>query len=125
MLSVTYEFPIISGQQMPKELVSVKPILKLRGKNDKLYTVLFVDPDALKRDWLHWAIINYDGKTYDELIDYAKPNLHSRVHRYIFYLCQQSTPLTLQLLNKRPSFNTINFLEDNMLKVVENIFFTI
>jgi phosphatidylethanolamine-binding protein (PEBP) family uncharacterized protein len=64
-------------------------------KSDAMYTLLMVDPDAVRPEWRHWLICNIPGSKLDHgsvVTEYYGPNppLGTGPHRYVFLLCEQA-----------------------------------
>lgn len=116
---------ISNGKIYPLELVQTYPILKL-PKSDK-YTIIMVDPDApsmqnpIYKYWLHWLVIN-NGQ---EVMSYMPPTpgKGSGVHRYFFLIYKQDYPLYNVSVTNRKNFNLNQFIRDNKLKLVYQIYF--
>merc|ERR1712212_572894 len=107
-LEVSYPglFPLAPGDSLAVSEAREIPSIRLEeASKDKLYTVAMVDPDAPSRknpraaQWLHWIVINVDGKTLlsgedlkgDEVTEYAGPSppRGSGPHRYVLLVWEQ------------------------------------
>jgi phosphatidylethanolamine-binding protein (PEBP) family uncharacterized protein len=123
MFKVSYGLKIVSGQALTKSNTQTQPSVFFKGESNTLYTLIMSDPDAPKADWLHWLVVNNDGRTRQEIVQYEAPAPPSGTHRYIFYLCAQKSPLHVNNL-PRSSFNTQQFIKDNKLRIVKQVQFT-
>ena len=120
MLRVKYGATVIVGQLMPQAQTMPEPIVTLRLKPARYYTLIMSDPDAPRADWLHWLIINLtDSSSGDTIFSYNPPIPPSGTHHYYFYVCEQPHLLqnTVQTKN-RCGFNTAGFINYYNLKVV-------
>lgn len=111
---------------MPLPQVRPQPIVSYNNSTPgKLYTLIMSDPDAPQADWLHWLIVNDNGISKTTLVEYAPPTPPSGTHRYIFYLCEQISPINLIVPPSRPKFNTTAFIKDNKLRIVDKVQFQV
>jgi phosphatidylethanolamine-binding protein (PEBP) family uncharacterized protein len=122
MFKVSYNKTNAAGQELTKNTTVRQPNVQFHGETGKLYTLIMSDPDAPAADWLHWLVINNDGSSKEELVPYSPPKPPSGIHRYIFYLCEQSQPLRLQA-PPRALFDTHNFIKTNKLRIVKQVQF--
>jgi phosphatidylethanolamine-binding protein (PEBP) family uncharacterized protein len=122
MFKVSYNKINVAGQELTKNVTTRQPKAQFRGITPHLYTLIMSDPDAPAADWLHWLVINNDGTSKQELVPYNPPAPPSGLHRYIFYLCEQSQPLALQP-PPRAHFDTHNFIKTNKLRIVKQVQF--
>lgn len=110
---------MVANQQLPLPQVRPQPIISYSNLTPgKQYTLIMSDPDAPQADWLHWLIVNDTGTTKTTLVDYAPPSPPSGIHRYIFYLCEQTAPINLTVPPDRSNFNTHDFIKRNKLRIV-------
>ena len=126
MFNVQYPTAQVKGQELSKKNAAPQPKVNFSGTAGKLYTLIMVDPDAPAADWLHWLVINNDdtGSKKEQLVPYNPPTPPSGIHRYIFYLCEQSGPLNIKAPTQRGNFNTQNFLRTNKLRIIGKKQFT-
>lgn len=73
---------------------SVEPIITLDYNQNKFYTLLMFDPDAVGGNKIHWLIVNITNNnifTGNTLIKYKGPNppKDSGKHHYVFSLFRQ------------------------------------
>ena len=79
-----------------------------------MYTILCWDPDAVKKSFLHWLIVNCttadnsDGKV---LASWSAPSPPPGTgqHRYIFGLFSQQAPIKIAEITDRTNFNPTTF----------------
>jgi hypothetical protein len=96
-----------------------QPIIKYNNYDDKLYTIIMYDPDAINGTFVHWAIVNIPGNNInngDILLPYKGPSppYNTGKHRYIFNLYEQSNKIEKdKILNRNMSINNI----ENLLKI--------
>ncbi len=112
-----------------------EPKIKFTRQPNEKYTVIMIDPDAPSRTnpiykyWLHYLIINNDQIAVP--FNPPAPPKNSGKHRYIFYLLRQKNIIDKNRLNlktegsgiKRKNFNFTEFIADNNLDIVDNIYF--
>ena len=100
---VTYEgdIKVNLGNELEPKQVKAEPNVTWDAKDDSLYTVLMVDPDAPSRESptyreiLHWLVINIPGNRIAEgqvIAEYigSGPPEGTGLHRYVFLVFQQS-----------------------------------
>jgi hypothetical protein len=104
------------------------------------YTVVMIDADATKGQYLHWIIANLqhptDNMITKEVITYEAPSITatgSGLHRYIFYLFGQMQAFSsseIQAIqskynSSRDSFDIDDFVAKNNLKYLSCNYFTL
>jgi phosphatidylethanolamine-binding protein (PEBP) family uncharacterized protein len=124
-MDVLYNKIRVSGQALTKSETQVQPKVHFKGEQGSMYTLIMSDPDAPAKDWLHWLVINNNGKTKETIQSYEGPNPPSGTHHYIFYLCEQPTKLTIDKPKTRASFDTASFIKNNKLRIVQTIQYTV
>lgn len=102
-LNVTYpRIPsFVPGDQLVPESTSDVPTLTWRPHERYLYTIVMVDFDGLRGQYLHWLVINIpDSESFNsgiEIVEYKGPQPHrgTGLHRYFFLLYRHNTVLRL------------------------------
>ncbi|RWS24036.1 protein D3-like protein [Leptotrombidium deliense] len=92
------------GNELTPNDTNVNPTtLKWPKKYGNLYTLVMVDPDAPSRqnpthaEYLHWLVINIQGKSRDEVANYVgpAPPQGTGLHRYVLLIFIQNTRLEI------------------------------
>lgn len=88
---------------------STKPIIKLGTTEDKIYTLVMFDPDAVGGNKIHWLIINITGINISDGLTIIKykgpaPPIGSGKHHYVICLLEQTNPIPLVNLGFRSRF---------------------
>jgi phosphatidylethanolamine-binding protein (PEBP) family uncharacterized protein len=118
MLSVRYGNYVVSGQKLSIDTVRFPPIVTVESIAT-LYTLIMIDPDVSKPDYVHWLIVNNN-----KLIFTYEPPL--KKHRYVFYLYKQEKEFNVTQESFEPYRNgfSINlFTKNNNLTYVTNSYF--
>jgi hypothetical protein len=94
----------------PSQTVS-QPIIKYNANENKLYTLILHDPDAVIGNRIHWLVINIPGssvKNGETVFDYDGPHPppKSGIHKYIFMIYEQPG----KIMN--------NFINDNKERII-------
>ena len=96
-MEVFYNGKIIKNNQFLKvSETQIEPEIKLNMEENKLYTLIFYDPDAVAGGtYIHWTIVNItnnDIKTGNIIIPYKGPSppMKTGKHHYIFNLYEQN-----------------------------------
>lgn len=125
-LEVFYGNQKVSGQELPKNITQMKPIIKF-PTTGKAYTLIMWDPDVPKQiqpGFVHWIVTNLHSQhniENNQLLEYKGPAPPSGVHRYFFGLFEQHENINLQQ-PARSNFNILEFIKDNSLKKVSEIY---
>jgi phosphatidylethanolamine-binding protein (PEBP) family uncharacterized protein len=88
-----------------------------------LYTFLCWDPDAEHGGWLHWLVINCQGKdptTGETIVKWQKPSPPTGEHRYIFIVFQQANKITMEPNDNRAFFKIAEFTQAHSLTPVSH-----
>ena len=90
-------------------------------ENDR-FTLLMRDPDAPNGEYLHYLVINSDGKDPRDgntILSYVEPQ---RVgHRYMYELYKQPDLIDSPVIKNRQKFDIDTFVEDNELEKIASI----
>jgi phosphatidylethanolamine-binding protein (PEBP) family uncharacterized protein len=110
-MEVFYNGKIIKNNQFLKvSETQIEPEIKLNMEENKLYTLIFYDPDAipdaLGGTYIHWTIVNItnnDIKTGNIIIPYKGPcpPMKTGKHHYIFNLYEQNGENKISQINKK------------------------
>lgn len=106
-MEVFYNGKIIKNNQFLKiSETQIEPQIKLNMKENKLYTLILYDPDAVGGTYIHWTIVNItnnDIKTGNIVIPYKGPAPPSKTgkHHYIFNLYEQNGENKIGEINER------------------------
>lgn len=142
--NVTVEYPsgvsVTYGNELTPTQVKDVPTVDWPAKDDELYMVAMVDPDAPSRKeprfrhWLHWLVVNIPGKdmskgeTIAEYVGSGPPE-GSGLHRYVFLVYAQkdhrihtSLKLTNTSAAGRASFSIREFAGQHHSKPVAGRF---
>jgi phosphatidylethanolamine-binding protein (PEBP) family uncharacterized protein len=91
-----------------------KPIVKINSTlNNKIYTLIMYDPDAVNGTHVHWLIININDNNISNgkiILSYKGPAPPPKTgkHRYIFELYEQNRMIDVEEMRERNiSINTI------------------
>jgi phosphatidylethanolamine-binding protein (PEBP) family uncharacterized protein len=101
-MEVYYNNKLLNNNEIlkPSE-TQVKPQIKYRFENNKLYTLLMRDPDSIYGNRFHWIAINIvnDIKNGDDLLSYTGPAPPPKtgMHHYIFELYEQDRSIDMKL----------------------------
>jgi len=110
-LDISYGSHHVSqGNELNPTSAAHRPTVNYQGKEDYLYTLAMVDPDAPSREnpkvreWRHWVVVNIPGKDVsqgDVLSSYAPPTppKGTGLHRYVFVLYEQQDTLNIDPLD--------------------------
>lgn len=118
---------ITYGEYIPLDEAQSEPRTKIIGKNNNLFTIVMVDPDApapnnpIYKYFLHWLIINNS----DTVEEFTPPNPPIGTHRYVFLLLRQQSyidPKKIQIVS-RQKFPLAKFINDFKLKIMDSTFF--
>ncbi|CAH8391076.1 unnamed protein product [Eruca vesicaria subsp. sativa] len=97
------------------------PRVNISGNSNELYTLVMTDPDAPSpsepnmREWVHWIVVDIPGGTNPsqgkEIVPYMDPRPPMGIHRYIFVLFRQNSPvgMMVQPPTSRANFSTRMF----------------
>jgi len=119
----------LGNELTPTQVADIPTNVMWSGSNEKLYTLLLVDPDAPSRkepkfrNWRHWTIVNIPGndlakgETIAEYIPSAPPE-NTDLHRYVFLIYEQDNKidastqkkLTNRSADGRGGFNVAEWL---------------
>ena len=145
-LEVRYPSGIVRGQTFTKDETNGVPQVFFEPKQGKLYTLLMWDPDALaKPSWIHWIVTNLETPEQVPqkiVLSYQGPNPPSGVHKYIFGLFEQihgkispmisgvamfktKATASTTLSGVRGGFDYKGFIEQNGLKQITSVYFTV
>ncbi len=113
------------GEELSFDLTQNKPSLTFDKKNNKLYTIIMIDPDApsrknpTKKYYLHWLMINNSTI----LMDYHGPHppKNSGPHRYYTCVFEQNKKIetdNIPDIKTRENFNLLGFVNFNELKII-------
>ncbi|KAH0921795.1 hypothetical protein HID58_021813 [Brassica napus] len=102
---------ITNGCEIKPSAAVKPPKVNISGNPDELYTLVMTDPDAPSpsepnmREWVHW----YDCRK--EILPYMEPKPPVGIHRYIFVLFRQISPVGLMVQQppSRANFSTRMF----------------
>lgn len=117
---------IKQGEQIIKNQVINEPEILFNLKKDKYYTLLMIDADSPKPNFIHWLIINITtsslGKT---IFNYYGPNPpeNTGYHKYIFLLFEHNKPLENIIIKERIGFNVKKFVKKYKLKTISINYF--
>jgi phosphatidylethanolamine-binding protein (PEBP) family uncharacterized protein len=106
-MEVFYNGKIIKDNQFLQVAeTQIEPEIKLNMKENKLYTLIFYDPDAVGGTYIHWTIVNItnnDIKTGNIIIPYKGPSppMKTGKHHYIFNLYEQNGENKISQINKK------------------------
>jgi len=89
-----------AGGELTPAASSAAPTVSWGGDDDKLYTLVFTDPDApardnpLFREFIHWVVTDIPGDDISKgttVVDYLgpAPPCNSGLHRYLFLVFEQ------------------------------------
>jgi phosphatidylethanolamine-binding protein (PEBP) family uncharacterized protein len=89
----------------------IKPKILFSNENNKLYTLIMYDPDAINGTFIHWFIININKNINNgqELLKYIGPSPppKSGKHRYIFELYIQNKNIEDNIIERNFSLDLI------------------
>ncbi|KAG2303178.1 hypothetical protein Bca52824_031829 [Brassica carinata] len=111
---------ITNGCEIKPSAAVNPPKVNISGNSDELYTLVMTDPDAPSpsepnmREWVHWCVrvmhscINIARK---EILPYMEPRPPVGIHRYIFVLFRQNSPVGVMVQHppSRANFSTRMF----------------
>lgn len=107
-----------------KELGKNKPIIiSNKIKNEKLYSIIIVDPDApypnkpVHKYQIHYLKIN--SKNIKVAYHPPNPPKDSNYHRYQIYIFEQSEYIFMEKLSYSPNFDLYNFIKNYNLKIID------
>lgn len=95
-MEIIYNNIKVSGQFIKPQLVQNKPFVSLKGlDNNKKYSLIMYDPDAVGGNHIHWIVINIKGNNFNnsyETLVYSRPHppRGSGFHNYIFSLYESN-----------------------------------
>lgn len=101
-MEVYYNNKLLNNNEFlkPSE-TQVKPQIKYSFENNKLYTLLMHDIDAIHGNRFHWIVVNiFDNiKNGQELLSYVGPAPPPKTgaHHYIFELYEQDGSIDMKL----------------------------
>jgi phosphatidylethanolamine-binding protein (PEBP) family uncharacterized protein len=115
------------GEYLPFGETQEQPKVEIIDKNNRLYTILMVDPDAPSPDnptnkyFLHWMIVN----NVETVVNFIPPNPPIGVHRYVFLLLEQKGYLNSSdiKIGSREKFQLNKFIKAYNLTLVDSTFF--
>ncbi|KAH0877815.1 hypothetical protein HID58_065209 [Brassica napus] len=124
---------ITNGCEIKPSVAVNPPKVNISGNSDELYTLVMTDPDAPSpsepnmREWVHWyvrvthscinieIVVDIPGGTNPskgkEILPYMEPKPPVGIHRYIFVLFRQISPVGLMVQQppSRANFSTRMF----------------
>ncbi|ERN11326.1 protein MOTHER of FT and TFL1 [Amborella trichopoda] len=119
---------VTNGCDIKPSITVHPPNVQIAGHPDNLFTIVMTDPDAPSpsepsmREWVHWIVTNIPGGSDPsqgrEILPYIAPRPPIGIHRFIFVLFKQQTPLSLvahPLPSTRANFSTRAFAAHNGL----------
>jgi phosphatidylethanolamine-binding protein (PEBP) family uncharacterized protein len=121
-MEVYYNNKIVNNNEFlkPSE-TQVKPQIKFSFENNKLYTLLMYDPDAIHGNRFHWIVVNilHDITNGKDLLSYSGPAPPPKTgeHHYIFELYEQDGSIDMKLEERNIPMNFVK----KMLNIGEPI----
>ena len=108
------------GIDVPMEKAQAKPHIYWPAPTaGEMYTLISWDPDAPEKSYLHWLVVNCEGKgpeSGESLQDWNGPSPpKDQDHRYYFRVFKQNAKITPAPINKRTGFNVDEFAQQNGL----------
>ena len=113
--------PIAMAQQAPTTLWEAP-------EDGSLRTLLAHDPDATAPSWIHWLVINSNGKNTNsgqEVMSWAPPSPPPGTgeHRYMFTLYSHTYPIHMATPSQRGNFDVAEFEKIYGLKKLTSTYF--
>ncbi|KGN64620.1 protein MOTHER of FT and TFL1 [Cucumis sativus] len=119
---------VANGGEIKPFVAADRPTVLIQAPvSNQLYTLVMVDPDAPSpseptfREWLHWIVVDIpegaDANKGKEVVHYMGPQPPTGIHRYVFAVFKQNTPLggRLRPPTTRSNFKTRQFASQNGL----------
>ncbi|KAJ4889444.1 Protein MOTHER of FT and TF 1 [Raphanus sativus] len=112
---------ITNGCEIKPSAAVNPPRVIISGNSNELYTLVMTDPDAPSpsepnmREWVHWIVVDIPGGTNPskgkEILQYMEPRPPVGIHRYIFVLFRQNSPVGMMVQQppSRANFSTRMF----------------
>jgi phosphatidylethanolamine-binding protein (PEBP) family uncharacterized protein len=99
------------------------PKIKFNKQNNKKYTIMMIDRDAIQKYWLHWLIVD----TNNTIVPYNPPTppKGSGTHHYCIIVLEQPNNIHLTEIPNRPNFNPKRFIIRHTLKCIHSIEFLV
>ncbi|KAJ0172956.1 hypothetical protein K1T71_011132 [Dendrolimus kikuchii] len=133
---------VSEAMELTPEQVKGVPNLQWNANSNRLYTVVFCDPDAPSREapdgrsFLHWLVINIPDEDVDEgdtivNILNSHPEPETGFHRYVFLVYEQPEGVVFDLLPNESFEGRVNFSVEDFasrynlgIPVAGNFYFT-
>jgi phosphatidylethanolamine-binding protein (PEBP) family uncharacterized protein len=131
IFTVKYGTTRVNSQEIDKAITLEAPQINFKQSSNKLYTLLMWDPDApAQPSWAHWIVINLSkpnniSDPRKTLLEYSPPSPPSGAHRYFFGLFEQTSGEINPSIPLRPNFNFREFIIQNNLSLVAELFMTV
>lgn len=101
-----------------KKNTEYQPVVNFKKENDKLYTIIMVDPDAPiakenNAEYLHWLIVNISNKNDngDVINKYIGPNPPKGTGTHHYYIC---VFVQNNIIKKLKKFDRTKFKKKNL-----------
>jgi phosphatidylethanolamine-binding protein (PEBP) family uncharacterized protein len=111
-MEVYYNNKIVNNNEIlkPSE-TQVQPQIKFSFENNKLYTLLMYDPDAIHGNRFHWIVVNilHDITNGKDILSYSGPAPPPKTgeHHYIFELYEQDGSIDMKLEERNIPLNIV------------------